>query len=211
MNPSDIRPKWRRALRPLLVRKACALLVVVASTVLATVVVERQPAGANSPGPIVNYGSGLCLQPYPVQAFPGQPVSIYDNGVRIAQVPCNGSPEQQWLPVWLGNDHNPITPGGGLGFPPLEPYYYVINYLTGKCLDVTDAHTNDQAEIQQFNCNGGGSEKWYQHPNPFGHFQYTNYRTGKCLDIPGATTGQTFVWQYRCTNDNVAQMFTFPP
>lgn len=69
-----------------------------------------------------------------------------------------------------------------------QPIYYLINQLSNKCLDVTDSNTDDRAPIQQ----------------------YVNSRTRKCLDVPNATTSPTYIWQYRCTDSNVAQAYTFP-
>jgi hypothetical protein len=150
------------------------------------------PASAANPDVILNAGSGLCLQPVP-DAFQ----SIFDTGVRIAQQGCNGQPEQKWQSVRVG------TSGG-------QPLHYLINNLTGQCLDVTGANGSDRAPIQQFICNGGGSEKWIVRPYSFGAYQYVNSRTGKCLDIPGGSGLPGYIWQYRCTSLNVAQAFTFP-
>jgi len=171
-----------------------------------------RPTSANISGPIVNVGSGLCLQP-----APNPPQSIYDNGVRIAQRPCNGTAAQLWRPILLGQGRNPLY-CSGFGCPdrPTESYYYVTNYLTGLCMDVKNASTLDGVIIQQYKCNGGGSEKWFKHLYVYsGRFQYVNARTAKCLDIPHATTGPSNVWQYRCTDINnpgynLAQAFTFP-
>jgi hypothetical protein len=92
----------------------------------------------------LNYNSNLCLQPVP---DPFQ--NITDNGVRIAQMVCGTTlSEQRWQFLQVG------TSGG-------RAYYYLINQRSGKCLDVTDANTSDRATIQQFDCNGGGSEMWF--------------------------------------------------
>lgn len=186
-------------------RSIGVLLAAIVSTVTVATVFT-QPASASSPAGIVNYGSGMCLQPLP-DAFQ----SIYDNNVRIAQMPCDGSPAQLWQSFLLGEGRDPLY-CGGFGCPVVsnESYYYVVNYLTGLCLDVRGASTADGAVIQQYACNGGGSEKWFKHPYSFGLTQYVNSRTAKCLDIPNATTSATYIWQYRCTSSNGAQAFTFP-
>lgn len=182
------------------------LLVATIAATVVTVTVAEQPAFANSPGTINNLNSWMCLQP-----VPGPFQTIYDNGVRIAQMPCTGGAEQQWLPVQLGTGRDPLNCdswGCPVWIP--EPYFYVINHLTNLCMDVTDARTNDRAEIQQFNCNGGGSEMWFKHPYSWGLTQYVNSRTGKCLDVPNQSVDATYVWQFHCTSSNVAQAFTFP-
>jgi len=167
-----------------------------------------QAAYAAEHSPLTNYGSGMCLAPV-ADPFLGQ--SLYDNGVTIWQVSCTGAPEQQWTKIGLQSDHNPNTGGGGLGFPPLETVDYLVNRATGLCLDVADATTANGARIQQWTCNGGGSEKWFEHPSAFGYIQWTDYRTHKCLDVPNASTTRVVMQQYACwANPNVAQMYTLP-
>jgi hypothetical protein len=198
-------PEWRRALR--LKPSIGVVLATVVSTVVAATMVG-QPAYANNPGTIKSYRSGLCLEP-----VPGPFQSVYDNGVRIAQMPCNGSAAQLWRSILLGQARSPLYKCS-FGCPeiPLQGYYYLMNNLTGRCLDVKDARTEDGAVIQQFSCNGGGSEKWFKHRNNLWpqYVQYVNSRTAKCLDVPYATTSASYIWQYHCTPLNVAQEFTFP-
>jgi hypothetical protein len=171
--------------------KIGALLAATVASVTAGTLVG-QPAFASNPDVIANYGSGLCLQPVP-DSFQ----NIVDDGVRIAQEPCNSSQEQKWQSLQVGSS-------GG------QPTYYLINQRSGKCLDVTDANTNDRAPIQQWTCNGGGSEMWIAKAYSFGRRQYVNSRTSKCLDIPNGSTSPGYIWQYRCTTNNTSQAFTFP-
>ena len=174
------------------IKTRIGVLLAMATVSVAAAITGGQPAFANAPGPIVN-PNGMCLQP-----VPGAFQNINDNGVRIAQMTCNSSlSEQSWKPVQVG------TSGG-------EKLWYLVNQRTDKCLDVTGASSEDRAPIQQFDCNGGGSEKWLVRPYNFLRFQYVNSRTGKCLDIPGATTSAVYIQQYRCTTFNTAQAFTFP-
>src|SRR4051794_30054247 len=104
------------------------------------------PASAGVPDRIVNYGSGLCIQPD----------DVYD-GSRVFQEACTGALEQNWETLYLFDASDPVTPSGGWfgSVAPPDPVYYVVNSLTGKCLDVTDANPNNGATIQQYNCNGG--------------------------------------------------------
>lgn len=188
-------------------KRSIGLLMATIAATLATVLVAGQPAFASNPGTINNLISWMCLQP-----LPGPFQTIYDNGVRIAQMPCNGSTEQQWSAVQLGTGKDPLKQCGWTGcvYTP-ESYNYIINRLTNLCLDVTDARTDDRAEIQQYNCNGGGSEIWYKHPYIDQLFQYVNSRTAKCLDVPDGTVNATYVWQFHCTGgSNGAQAFVFP-
>lgn len=208
--PSRGAPSTRSAtfgrLRRLTVRAVVATMAVAAVAVVAT----AQPAHAAGPAPIVNYNSGLCLQPV---SFGG---SIYDDGVPIWQVPCNGSLEQNWTKVFLSDGHKDCPwwfPIGRCGFDPVLHVYYLVNQLTGKCMDVTDARGDNRAPIQQWQCNNGGSEKWWLPPSDgaIGTFvPFQNFRTGKCLDVPGGAVQSSNIQQYSCTANNGAQLFTLP-
>jgi hypothetical protein len=183
----------------------------------AVVVLTAQAANAAAPVPIRNYNSGLCLQPVPVNGG-----SIYDNGVPIWQVPCNGSEEQNWKKLLLPDTNSRgckwwqfLLPGR-CGFDPTFYEYYIVNQKTLSCMDVTDARADNHTPIQQWQCNNGGSEKWWLPPSDgdVGTFvDFMNFRTGKCLDVPAGTLQPSPMQQYTCTTTttNGAQMFEVPP
>jgi hypothetical protein len=159
------------------VLRLCVLLATAGVTVLGAAV-GAPSAWAAEPGPIVNLGSGKCLQPFP-DSYPGHMVDIYTNGIPVQQVSCDGSPEQQWRKEFVLNarPHGVVT-----------PVYRVVNELTNKCLDVADANPANGAKIQQWDCNGGTSEWWYPYESYNGQYsKFENYRTARCLDVPGAT------------------------
>jgi len=186
---------------------------VVVGTAAAAVLFTAQAAYAAAAVTITNSNSGLCLQP---MAGSG---SIYDNGIPIAQVPCNGSPEQTWTKFDLGQAHQDCTtfifiPIGRCGFDPVWHEYYIVNAVSHSCMDVTNANSTDRTPIQQWQCNNGGSEKWWLPPSDtsVGMFlPFENVRTGKCLDVPFATLQPVNLWEYHCTTNNVAQVFSVPP
>lgn len=180
-------------------------LLALASAAILGTVLFGQPAHA-SVGSVVNFGSGLCLQPF-ADSYPGHVVSVYDNGIPIKQVACNGSPEQQWTKVFIKYSQ---PPGAGCfgGCVLTGQLYYMVNNLTGKCMDVKDASTSNGAPIQQWECNGGGSEQWWLDETT-GYQSYINARTKKCLDVPYGTFSQTTMWQYTC-NSTYAQLFSVP-
>jgi len=131
----------------------------------------------------------MCLQP--INPAGGA-------GAAIVQQPCSaGNQAQNWAPV--------NTAGST---------YEFVNQVSGMCLDARGGaaiHT----PIQQWQCNGGSSEKWWlPSPNvPQGSLStYTNYRTNKCLDVPNQTVFQSSMQEYNCFDgmDNVAQVFTIP-
>src|SRR5689334_9124715 len=113
-------PHKPRRLRRLM---ACAAVIGLA---IAASLGAGSAAYAAAPAPIhtFNDGSGLCLQPFPVNGG-----SIYDNGIPIWQMPCNGSLEQNWKKVEVPNEQGscwslfPI-PSFRCGFDPIFHVYY---------------------------------------------------------------------------------------
>jgi hypothetical protein len=200
----------RRRVRRLIARASVIALVAVTLAVVGS----AQPASASVPMPIVNMDSGLCLQPVATGG------SIYDNNLPIWQMPCDPNKlEQKWRKVYLDNGGEqdcvwiilfPVR----CGFDRVFNVFYVVNALTGSCLDVRDANRNDRAAIQQYACNGGGSEKWWLPGSTQSvgmSVSFENVRTGKCLDVPTGTLEPTHMQQYRCTANNGAQLFSVPP
>lgn len=64
------------------------------------------------------------------------------NQTPIVRMPCAASESQEWLPVKQDGDS-----------------YFLVNRLTGKCLDVP-ARTFDDVSLQQYTCNVGGNQRW---------------------------------------------------
>ena len=65
------------------------------------------------------------------------------NGALIQQWDENGSWQQQW----------DITPA--------DSYYKIVNRLSGKLLDVTNASASNGTLIQQWSDEGGWQQQWY--------------------------------------------------
>ena len=82
----------------------------------------------------------------------------------------------------------------------------IINRNSGKCLDVVNASTADQANVQQFICRGTANQRWYVIPNiipttnaPDGTYRIVNMNSGKCLDVVNASIAdQANVQQFTC-------------
>lgn len=73
-----------------------------------------------------------------------------ENGVRVQQWDCQGSPNQRWLAV-------PVQPG--------EDWVQLVNLksATGPdrlCLDVTDRKYASGAPLQVWTCNGNWNQRW---------------------------------------------------
>jgi ricin-type beta-trefoil lectin protein len=211
-----VRSLFGKPRRPGKFRRLFASVAVIGLAVVGAVGVG-QAAYAAAPVPIhtFNDSSGLCLQPVPLNG-----ASIYDNGIPIWQMPCNGSQEQNWKKLEVPNGQTQscwafiFLPIGRCGFDPVFHVYYLVNQLTLSCLDITDARTADHTPIQQWSCNNGGSEKWWLPPSDQAvgqYYPFSNFRTGNCLDVPAATNQPNPMQEYHCTSNNNAQVFAVPP
>ena len=91
-------------------------------------------------------------------------------------------------------------------------YYQVVNYNSGKCLDVTGRSTANGAHIQQWTCNGGTNQEWY--PKVVGTYaagdiyNFINLNSGKCVDVTGSSTANgAVVEQWPCNGGNNQKWF----
>lgn len=88
----------------------------------------------------VNYNSGKCLD-------------------VTGRSTANGAVLQQWTCLSGSSASNQ-----GWAFIPAarSGYYTVVNLNSNKCLDVTDRSTANGAIIQQYTCNGGTNQEWFE-------------------------------------------------
>jgi hypothetical protein len=74
----------------------------------------------------------------------------------------------------------------------------------GRCLDINGNGTANNTQVQLYDCNGAGGQKWVQQTDG----SLRNPQSGRCLDAPnGATTNGTRLQIYDC-NGSAAQKFT---
>lgn len=70
---------------------------------------------------------------------------------------------------------------------------------SGKCADVAGSSTAAGAEVQQWSCSGGDSQKWQLHSVGGGYYQILNSNSGRCLDVAGSSTAdQAGIVQQTC-------------
>ena len=72
--------------------------------------------------------------------------------------------------------------------PPAEvvkPFFTgaLVNANSGKCLDVEDRSIRDGARIQQWNCSGGGNQRWDVVDRGRGYYSIVSQGSGKALEI----------------------------
>jgi hypothetical protein len=144
---------------------------------------------------IRNYGSGQCAGLNWWEYFA--------NGAPVVQLTCNGSPEQLWSAVPVG-----------------DGYYMFVNGRSGKCMDVRDGKNADWTPVQQWECTNTNGMKW-KTTVPAYTPQWMTTRLGvntprlehgRCLDVRGGSLEEGAAIQiYHCTSNNTAQVFTTTP
>jgi hypothetical protein len=70
---------------------------------------------------------------------------------------------------------------------------------SGKCLDVADASTADNARVVQYTCGTGTNQQWQVQDAGGGYFRLVARHSGRCLDvISGGTADGVRLIQYAC-------------
>lgn len=108
------------------------------------------------------------------------------NNANAQQFTCAKATNQRWTPV------QQVTVGG-------VTYYALVAEHSGKCLDVAGASTANNANVQQFTCNGGDNQKWSIQEESDGYVTIKNKTSGKCLDVAGVSAANNAnVQQFTC-------------
>ena len=127
---------------------------------------------------LINYGSGLCLQPEPESG------AYFINGLSIIQYFCLDADsvvatQQHWSLLF-------VKTGSVAGRSGSFNLYHFVNDLTGQCLDDRDGNTADGAPVQQWTCNSSSTTMLWTIGRTVGQYaEFINSRSGKCLDIRG--------------------------
>ena len=66
--------------------------------------------------------------------------------------------------------------------------YVIVNYKTGKVLDVASASTASGANVQLYKANGTNAQLWYACIEDGGRIGFVNAGSGKALDVSGGST-----------------------
>jgi hypothetical protein len=82
-------------------------------------------------------------------------------------------------------------------------YFKIMNYDTGKCIDVQYSSTSNGATIYQWTCHGHPNQQWQTVPDWLtdGYSLIVARHSGKCMDVAGASTSNgAKVHQWTCHN-----------
>jgi hypothetical protein len=71
---------------------------------------------------------------------------------------------------------------------------------SGKCLDVNNASTANNAPVIQYACGTGTNQQWQLRPvSGTGYVEIVARHSGKCLDVSGQSTANSArIQQYDC-------------
>ncbi|MEV0478457.1 RICIN domain-containing protein [Streptomyces prunicolor] len=129
--------------------------------------------------PLTNYNSGKCLD---------LPESSSDDGQGLEQYQCNGGANQKWALQYIDSD----TSGN---------YYRIVNQSSGKCVDVRDRSSDNNAVVVQNGCNTQFSQQWklnYVADNTL-RFQLVARHSLKCATVANSSTAnKAGILQYSC-------------
>ncbi len=78
----------------------------------------------------------------------------------------------------------------------IEGTFYLVNENSNKCVDVQGAGTENNVNVQQWNCNRTNAQKWVISHEGNGVHTITNVNSGKLLDVAWAGAGSNVQqWQ----------------
>ncbi|HUP92977.1 MAG TPA: RICIN domain-containing protein [Solimonas sp.] len=84
----------------------------------------------------------------------------------------------------------------------LRTYEYppapISAYHAGRCLDVDGASTGDDAEVQQYACNGASNQRFQLRSSDNLNWEIVAVHSGRCVDVEGGTADGANVAQWGC-------------
>ena len=98
----------------------------------------------------------------------------------------------------------PPPPPGALA----DGTYTITSVFSGKCVDIAAASTANSAQVQQYQCNGTGAQKFAVTNTGSGWYRLVNTNSGKAIDIAAASTADGAKVQQYTDNGTLAQRFS---
>ena len=89
--------------------------------------------------------------------------------------------------------------------------YTITSANSGKCVDIAAASTANGAQVQQYQCNGTGAQKFAVTNMGQGWYRLINTNSGKAIDIASASTADGAKVQQYTDNGTGAQRFSIKP
>ena len=86
--------------------------------------------------------------------------------------------------------------------------YTITSAFSGKCVDIAAASTANSAQVQQYQCNGTGAQKFAVTNQGQGWYRLVNANSGKAIDIAAASTADGAKVQQYTDNGTTAQRFS---
>ncbi|MEU9919014.1 RICIN domain-containing protein [Streptomyces sp. NPDC051001] len=86
------------------------------------------------------------------------------------------------------------------------PYYNLVARNSGKCVDISEASSNDSVVALQYTCTGGLNQQWRMKDASSGYVSLITQHSGKCLEVGGSFTADgAAVKQYPCNGGSNQQ------
>jgi chitinase len=89
--------------------------------------------------------------------------------------------------------------------------YTIASAFSGKCVDIAAASTANSAQVQQYQCNGTGAQKFAVTNQGQGWYRLVNTNSGKAVDIAAASAADGAKVQQYTDNGTTAQRFSIKP
>jgi chitinase len=89
--------------------------------------------------------------------------------------------------------------------------YTIASAFSGKCVDIAAASTANSAQVQQYQCNGTGAQKFAVTNLGQGWYRLVNVNSRKAIDIASASTADGAKVQQYTDNASTAQRFSVRP
>ncbi len=89
--------------------------------------------------------------------------------------------------------------------------YTIASAFSGKCVDIAAASTANSAQVQQYQCNGTGAQKFAVTNLGQGWYRLVNVNSRKAIDIASASTADGAKVQQYTDNASTAQRFSVKP
>jgi len=71
--------------------------------------------------------------------------------------------------------------------PASVTYFQIVNWHSGKCVDVVGGSQQPGAVVQQFSCNGTVAQQWRTVPTDSGYFELVVAASGQCMTVDNAS------------------------
>jgi Ricin-type beta-trefoil lectin domain-like len=86
------------------------------------------------------------------------------------------------------------------------PYAYLLDYYTGKCLEVPGFSTAAGTQLDEWTCNGGSNQLFRHYSLGNGNYLFINEHSGQCINVgQNSTSNGAHIIQWPCSPSSYAK------